>query len=130
MIEPNQVHSMDDFLSNHELHVARLKEARVPEVLTIDGRPEVVMMDFESYEYLVDRLRLLESESLYRVDIAHIQKAAPRREDETEEPRTIIFGSTGRRQEGGTDAEVDHRERLCEDTKMSSAYSFCRPSGT
>jgi PHD/YefM family antitoxin component YafN of YafNO toxin-antitoxin module len=47
---------MSDFLRNYKEHVARLKKNRMPEVLTVNGRAEVVMLDTESYEDLMDQL--------------------------------------------------------------------------
>jgi len=47
---------MSDFLRNHKAHVARLKETRTPEVLTVNGRAEVVLLDTETYESMVEQL--------------------------------------------------------------------------
>ena len=56
MLDSRQIHPMSDFLRNHKAHVARLKETRTPEVLTINGRAEVVLLDPESYETMVEQL--------------------------------------------------------------------------
>lgn len=56
MLDTRQIHSMSDFLRNHKAHVARLKETRTPEVLTVNGRAEVVLLDTESYETMVEQL--------------------------------------------------------------------------
>jgi hypothetical protein len=56
MIDTRQMHSLTDFLRNHKAHVARLKETRMPEVLTVNGRTEVLIQDVESYQDLLDRL--------------------------------------------------------------------------
>ena len=56
MLDIRHIHSMSDFLRNHKTHVARLKETRVPEVLTVNGRAEVVVLDTETYERLMERL--------------------------------------------------------------------------
>ncbi len=45
MLDTRQIHPMSDFLRNHKAHVARLKETRTPEVLTVNGRAEVVLLD-------------------------------------------------------------------------------------
>ncbi|MEO7718032.1 MAG: type II toxin-antitoxin system Phd/YefM family antitoxin [Capsulimonas sp.] len=61
---------MSDFIRNHKAHIARLKETRMPEVLTVNGRAEVVMLDTESYENLMSRLRQMESITAIRGLIA------------------------------------------------------------
>ncbi len=35
MLDTREIHSLTDFLRNHEVHVARLKQTRAPEVLTV-----------------------------------------------------------------------------------------------
>ena len=56
MLNTRQIYPMSDFLRNHKTHVARLKESRTPEVLTVNGRAEVVLLDTESYESMVEQL--------------------------------------------------------------------------
>jgi hypothetical protein len=58
MLDARHIHSMSDFLRNHKSHVARLKETRIPEVLTVNGRAEVVMLDAESYQLLMERVQM------------------------------------------------------------------------
>jgi hypothetical protein len=48
MLDTRQIHPMSDFVRNPKAHVARLKETRTPEVLTINGRAEVVILDTET----------------------------------------------------------------------------------
>ena len=61
MLDTRQIHSLTDFLRNHKAHVARLKETRMPEVLTVNGRAAVVIQDATSYQALLDRLHHLET---------------------------------------------------------------------
>ena len=61
MFAPQDIHSMTDFLRNHKVHVKRLKETRAPEVLTVNGKAEVVVQDAESYKLLLDRLHHMET---------------------------------------------------------------------
>jgi PHD/YefM family antitoxin component YafN of YafNO toxin-antitoxin module len=73
MLDTRQIHSMTDFLRNYKEHVARLKETRTPEVLTVNGRAEVVVLDTESYETLVEsaeRLRAMEAIAAVRAEIS------------------------------------------------------------
>lgn len=61
MLDTRQIHSLTDFLRNHKAHVARLKKTRVPEVLTVNGKAEVVVQDAASYQLMLDRLSRMET---------------------------------------------------------------------
>jgi glutaminase len=75
---------MSDFVRNPKAHVARLKETRIPEVLTINGRAEVVMLDTETYEELVARVQNAEAIASVRAHLAQAGKNAPSREPITD----------------------------------------------
>ena len=74
MIDTRQIHSLTDFLRNHKTHLARLKETRTPEVLTVNGRAEVVVVDAESYQELLDRLHHLETIAAIQEGIASAER--------------------------------------------------------
>ncbi len=74
MLDTRQIHSLTDFLRNHKAHVARLKETRLPEVLTVNGRAEVVIQDAESYQALLDRLHHLETLAAIREGMASAER--------------------------------------------------------
>ena len=61
MIDVRQIYSLTDFLKNHKVHIAHLKETKTPEVLTVNGRAEVVILDAESYQNLMARMQQMES---------------------------------------------------------------------
>ncbi len=61
MFDTRQIHSLTDFLRNHKAHVTRLKETHIPEVLTVNGKAEVIVQDAESYQRLIDRLHHMET---------------------------------------------------------------------
>ncbi|MGI4788218.1 MAG: type II toxin-antitoxin system Phd/YefM family antitoxin [Janthinobacterium lividum] len=71
---------MSDFLRNHKSHVARLKETRVPEVLTVNGRAEVVLLDTETYENLMERLNHVEAVAAVRAVLREAKNAGPTEE--------------------------------------------------
>ena len=79
MLDTRQIHPMSDFLRNHKAHVARLKETRTPEVLTINGRAEVVLLDTETYESMVEQLNQQQEEEIAaaRAHMAQARKNAP-----------------------------------------------------
>jgi PHD/YefM family antitoxin component YafN of YafNO toxin-antitoxin module len=61
MLDAREIHPLTDFLRNHKAHVTRLKETHAPEVLTINGKAELIMQDAESYQRLLDRLHHMET---------------------------------------------------------------------
>jgi prevent-host-death family protein len=56
MLDLRQVFSLTDFLRNHKEMVARLCETHKPVVLTVKGKPALVIQDADSYQELMDRL--------------------------------------------------------------------------
>jgi PHD/YefM family antitoxin component YafN of YafNO toxin-antitoxin module len=86
MLDTRQIHSMSDFLRNHKAHVARLKETRTPEVLTVNGRAEVVRLDTETYESMVEQLNQQQEKEITaaRTHMAKSLKNAPPQEPITD----------------------------------------------
>ena len=60
MIRTQNIHSLTDFLRNAKAHIQNLKETKEPEVLTVNGKAEVVVQDAESYQAMVNELERLE----------------------------------------------------------------------
>jgi len=54
MLDVREIHPLTDFLRNHKAHVTRLKETHAPEVLTVNGKAEIVIQDAESYQRMID----------------------------------------------------------------------------
>jgi len=61
MLDLRQVFSVTDFLRNHKELIARVTETKKAVVLTVKGRPALVIQDAESYQELLDRLENAES---------------------------------------------------------------------
>ena len=61
MLDAREIHSLTDFLRNHKAHVTRLKETQAPEVLTVNGKAEVVVQDAASYQLMQERLNHMET---------------------------------------------------------------------
>lgn len=61
MLQASEIHSLTDFLRNHKAHISRLRKTRSPEVLTINGKAEVVVQDAASYQIMLDRLHHMET---------------------------------------------------------------------
>lgn len=74
MTEVQTIRPLADFLANHEEHLARLKESRAPEILTIDGRAELVLQDANSYQQLLTRLNEIEDLMAVREGLAQADR--------------------------------------------------------
>lgn len=61
MLNLRYIHSLTEFLRNHKEHVKRLRESKTPEVLTVNGKPELVIQSAECYQDMLDRLEYAES---------------------------------------------------------------------
>jgi prevent-host-death family protein len=63
MIDLKEIHPLTDFQRHTKAHLKRLKETGRPQVLTVNGRAEVVVQDAEAYQALletVDRAEALD----------------------------------------------------------------------
>lgn len=64
MIDVRNIHPLSDFVRNTKGHIQRLKDTKAPEILTVNGRAEIVVQDAESYQAMLEELeraRLIES---------------------------------------------------------------------
>jgi prevent-host-death family protein len=59
MLDLRQVFSLTDFLRNHKEMVALVTETHKPVVLTVKGKPALVIQDAESYQNLMDEIQQL-----------------------------------------------------------------------
>jgi len=76
-LDMRQIYSLTEFLRNYKAHLANLKETKTPEVLTINGRAEFVVLDADSYQSLVDRIRSTERIERVRAIFASDGDLAP-----------------------------------------------------
>ena len=74
MLETREIHPLTDFLRNHKSHMVRLKESKKPEILTINGHAEIVILDVDSYHNLVERLHHMETITAIRDGIASAER--------------------------------------------------------
>jgi PHD/YefM family antitoxin component YafN of YafNO toxin-antitoxin module len=61
MIHLEDIHSLTDFQRNAKEHIQRLKETGRPEVLTVNGKAELIVQDAASYQKLLELLDRLEA---------------------------------------------------------------------
>lgn len=74
MLDTREIHSLTHFLRNHKAHVARLKETHAPEVLTVNGKAEVVVQDAASYQTMLDRLHHMETVAAIQEGMASAER--------------------------------------------------------
>lgn len=56
MLDLDEIHSLSDFQRSTKAHLRRLKKSGKPQVLTVNGRAEVVVQDARAYQRILDRL--------------------------------------------------------------------------
>ncbi len=64
MFTSDTIHPVSDFSRKPAEHIKRLKETGKPELLTVNGKAELVIQDAKAYEEMVDLLRTLENIAL------------------------------------------------------------------
>ena len=62
MIKPQDVRSLTDFTRNTKLHVKRLKRNGRPELLTVNGKAEIVVQSAAAYQLLMEQLEKCDHE--------------------------------------------------------------------
>ena len=56
MIHLDDIRSLTDFQRKTKAHITRLKKSGRPEVLTVNGKAQVVVQDAAAYQKLLDQL--------------------------------------------------------------------------
>jgi Antitoxin Phd_YefM, type II toxin-antitoxin system len=59
MIKPQDIWSLTDFHRNTKDHLKRLRQTGRPELLTINGKAEVIVQNASAYQRLLDSLEKL-----------------------------------------------------------------------
>ena len=62
MIKPEDIGSLTDFARNTKAHLRRLKRTGRPELLTVNGKAEVVVQNASAYQQLLEELEKLKRE--------------------------------------------------------------------
>ncbi len=60
MFTMDAIHPVTDFTRKSAEHIKRLKETGKPEILTVNGKAELVIQDARAYEKIIDLLDTLE----------------------------------------------------------------------
>lgn len=61
MIQTHNIHSLTDFQRNTARHIKSLRTSGLPEVLTVNGKAELIVQTADAYQALLSRLELHES---------------------------------------------------------------------
>lgn len=70
MLNVKNIYSLTDFNRNTREHVDRLKESGEPEVLTVNGRAEVIVQDARAYQQLLDEVDYAQTVRILRERLA------------------------------------------------------------
>ena len=63
MIRPEDIGSLTEFSRNTKAHLKRLRRTGRPELLTVNGKAEVVVQNASAYQQLIESLEKLERDS-------------------------------------------------------------------
>ena len=74
MLDTRRIYSLTDFLRNHKAHIGRIKKDRAPEVLTVNGKAELVVIDPESYQEMQERLQRAETVAAIQEGLAAAER--------------------------------------------------------
>ncbi len=61
MVTIDDIHPLSDFQQHATAHLRRLKKSGRPEMLTVNGKPTVVVQDARSYQRLLDEVERAEA---------------------------------------------------------------------
>jgi len=68
MIRPEDIGSLTDFARNTKAHLQRLRRTGRPELLTVNGKAEVVVQNAAAYQRLIESLEKLKREQRVKPD--------------------------------------------------------------
>ena len=74
MIQAEESYSLVEFTQHAMDHLARLKSSGQPEVLTVNGKAEVVVQDAAAYQALLDRLDSVEAIASIKASLAEFER--------------------------------------------------------
>jgi PHD/YefM family antitoxin component YafN of YafNO toxin-antitoxin module len=63
MVRPEDIGSLTDFNRNTKAHLKRLRRTGRPELLTVNGKAEVVVQNASAYQRLINLLEKLKRDS-------------------------------------------------------------------
>lgn len=82
MINVQNIQSLTEFQRNVKRQIKRLKRTGEPQVLTVNGRAELVVQDAVSYQKMLDALEQAQAASGVREGLASMQRGEGKPLDE------------------------------------------------
>lgn len=74
MIDLREIRSVTEFQRNVKEYVGQLKTTKIPMVLTVNGKAELVVQNAGSYQELLDRLERAEAVAGIRQGMAEFER--------------------------------------------------------
>ena len=93
MIDLKEIHALTDFQRHTKAHIKRLKETGRPQVLTVNGRAELVVQDAAAYQKLLEAVDRAETLEGIRRGLEDVKVGRTR-------PLAEVIDELGRRYEG------------------------------
>jgi len=72
-IHIEDIHPLTDFQRNAKAHLLRVNKTERPEVLTVNGKAEAVLMGKRSYEQMAEAMEELETLKSIRLGLADME---------------------------------------------------------
>jgi hypothetical protein len=79
MVQLTNIHSLSDFQRNTKEHLKRLKRSGDPEVLTVNGKAELVVQDARSYQKLLNQAAEAEAIEILKRRLKAVARSAKSR---------------------------------------------------
>lgn len=74
MLDLTNIHSLSDFQRNAKSYLQRLKETGEPEILTVNGKAEVVVQDATAYQKLIEDAEAVRTLQAIRVSFEEAKR--------------------------------------------------------
>ena len=78
MFQSSDIHTVTEFTRKPAEHIKRLNDSKRPEILTVNGKPAVVVQDAETYEKMAQLADY--AESIVNIRQALTEKGRPLKE--------------------------------------------------
>jgi prevent-host-death family protein len=72
-IRPQDIHPLTEFQRNAKAHLARVNKTSRPEVLTVNGKAEAVLVGKRAYEQIMESMEELETLKSLRLSLDDLE---------------------------------------------------------
>ncbi len=102
-IRPEDIHSLSDFQRKTREHIERLKATGRPEVLTVNGKAQLVVQDADAYQRLLDLADRMDTLLTVRESLESMKRGEGLSLDEFDRAMRSDHGLPNRRGATGTE---------------------------